>query len=202
MPLPMRRLFPIRAIGDAMCLMDRDRFVAVVEASPVSFALKSERERRQLTGAFTRFLNSVQFPLQILVRTDVLRLDEYLADIKTRESELEPHLRPALADYLRFLQESSHLEHLLRRRFYLVLRWQGTDSRTRPLKRGEVLWDEAAQQLDRWQATVTEGLRPLGVTVRRLSTEELYSFVFQALNAEDPSREVHWSWQEDPMLVL
>jgi hypothetical protein len=182
--------------------MDRDRFVAVVEASPVGFALKSERERRHLTLAFNRFLNAIHFPLQILIRTDVLRLDDYLGDLKAHESELEPHLRPALGDYLRFLDESSHLEHLLRRRFYLVLSWQGTDSRTRPLKRGEVLWEEAAQQLMRWQSALVEGLRPLGVTVRRLSTDELYVFVFQALNATEPGREVRWSWHGDSVSLV
>jgi hypothetical protein len=199
MPLPMRRLFPLRAIGDGMCLLERDRFLAVLEASPVAFALKSERERYRLTDAFARFLNSVTFPLQILVSTEVVRLDEYLGQLKAHEEELEPHLRPAFGDYVRFVQESSHLEHLLRHRFYLVLCWQGTDSRSRPLKRGEVLWDEAARTLDRWQGIIREGLRPLGITVERLGTEALYQFVFRQLNARDPAVGVRWSWDERPV---
>jgi hypothetical protein len=195
----MRRLFPLRAIGDGMCLMDRDRYIAVIEASPMGFALKGARERRQLTLAFNRFLHTIHFPIQILVRTDVLRLDDYLGEMKAREEALEAHLRPALGDYLRFLQESSHMEHLLRRRFYIVLCWQGTDSRSRPLKRGEVLWEEAQQAMDRWQAAVMEGLRPLGVSVRRLTTQELYEFVFQALNSRPVDREVAWSWNPSPL---
>ena len=201
MRYPVRRLFPLRAIGKGMCLMDRDRFVAVVEAAPVGFALKSARERRQLTMGFARFLNSVQFPMQILIRTDVMRLDEYLFTLKAQEEQLEAHLRPALGDYLHFLNQSSHLEHLLWRRFYIVLCWQGTDSRTRPLKRGDVLWDEAEQELARRQAMLVEGLRSLSVAVARLATPDLYRFVFATLNMREASGEVRCSWHRGSYLT-
>lgn len=194
----MRRLYPLRAIGGGMCLLERDRFVAVMEVTPVGFALKSERERYALVLQFTNFLNGLSFPIQILIRTDRLRLDEYLAEVKAQEGQLEPHLRPALADYVRFLTESAATEHLLRRRFFLVLSWQGQDSRSRPLKRGEVLWDEAQMELTRRHAAVAEGLRPAGVRVRQLPTEELYDFVFSALSAADLPKEVTWSWDVAP----
>ncbi|MCL8207724.1 MAG: TraC family protein [Actinomycetia bacterium] len=202
MPMPMKRLFPIRAIGGGLCLMERDRFVIALEATPVGFALKSERERQALMAGFTRFLNSLTFPIQILVHTDVLRLDDYLADMKAREDVLEPHLRPALGDYLRFLESSVHLEHLLRQRFFLVLSWHGTDSRSRPLKRGEILWDEAEQELARRQAAVAEGLRPLGVGLRRLATDDLYRFVFASLAGRELPKGVVWSWDPAPVPAL
>jgi hypothetical protein len=194
----MRRLYPLRAIGAGMCLLERDRFLAVLEVTPVGFALRSERERQALVLQFTNFLNGLAFPIQIMVRTDRLRLDEYLAEVKAQEGQLEPHLRPALADYLRFLQESATGEHLLRRRFFLVLSWQGVDSRSRPLKRGEVLWDEAQMELSRREASIAEGIRPLGVRVRRLPTEDLYDFVFSALATPEHQEEVSWSWDVAP----
>jgi hypothetical protein len=202
MPMPMTRLFPIRAIGGGMCLVDRDRFLAVLEASPIGFALRSERERQALTLAFSRFLNGLLFPLQILVRTDTLRLDEYLADMKAREDQLEPHLRPALGDYLRFVEQSAHLEQLQRRRFFIVLSWSGSDTRSRPVRRGEVLWDEAERELDRRIAVVSEGMRALGVNARRLGTEELYRFVFALLHGREPKQGVMWSWDSEPVTML
>lgn len=200
MPTPMPRLFPIRAIGGDVCLMARDRFLAVLEASPVGFALKGERERRALIIGFARFLNGLTFPVQLLIKTDVVRLDDYLADMKAREADLEPHLRPALGDYIRFLNESQHLEHLLRRRFYIVLSWQGTDTRSRPIRRGESLWEEAERELERRAAVVDEGLRPLGIKVRRHGTEELYRFIFTCLNGRNAEEGVAWSW--DSGLVI
>lgn len=173
-----------------------------MEASPIGFALKSERERQAIILAFTRFLNGVDFPIQMLIRTDVLRIDDYLADMKAHEGQLEPHLRPALGDYVRFLQDSVRLEHLLRQRFFLALSWQGTDSRSRPLKRGELLWGEAQQELDRRQAAVAEGLRPVGVKVRSLNTEELYRFVFASLAGKEWPKGVVWSWDLDPILTF
>jgi len=165
-----------------------------LEASPVGFALKGERERRALILGFARFLNGLTFPVQLLVKTDVVRLDDYLADMKAREPDLEAHLRPALGDYIRFLNESQHLEHLLRRRFYIVLSWQGTDTRSRPIRRGERLWEEAERELARRCLAVDEGLRPLGVKVRRQTTEELYRFIFACLNGRQADGGVTWSW--------
>jgi hypothetical protein len=190
----MQRLFPIRAIGGDVCLMDRDRYLAVLEASPVGFALRGERERQALVLGFARFLNGLTFPVQLLIKTDVVRLDDYLADMKAHEADLEPHLRPALGDYIRFLHESQHLEHLMRRRFYVVLSWQGTDTRSRPIRRGESLWEEAERELGRRAAVVDEGLRPLGIKVRRQGTEELYKFIFTCLNGRDPQEGMSWSW--------
>jgi len=194
----MRRLYPLRAIGQGMCLLERDRFLSVLEVTPVGFALKSDRERQALVLQFTNFLNGLHFPIQMMIRTDRLRLDEYLAEVKSQEDQLEAHLRPALGDYMRFLQDSARTEHLLRRRFFIVLSWQGTDSRSRPLRRGEVLWDEAQMELTRRQAAIAEGLRAVGVRIRTLATEELYDFVFSALSARELPREVNWSWHDGP----
>ncbi len=196
----MQRLFPIRAIGGDLCLMDRDRYLAVLEASPVGFALKDERERRALVLGFARFLNGLTFPVQLLIKTDVVRLDDYLAEMKAREADLEAHLRPALGDYLRFLNESQHLEHLLRRRFYIVLSWLGTDTRSRPIRRGEGLWEEAERELARRIVVVDQGLRPLGVKVRRQGTEELYRFIFACLNGREAEQGVSWSWDSSLLL--
>jgi hypothetical protein len=193
----MSQVFPIRAIGPDMCLVGKDRFSSVLEAIPINFGLRSQKDQQRLVDAYTAFLNGIKFPVEILVRSDVLRLDDYLADLKSHEDDIEPHLRPSLGDYIEFLKETASLQHLVRRRFFIVLSWQGSDSRSRPLKRGEVLWDEAEMELGRRREMVEAGLRPLGIRLRLMNTGDLYRFLYASLGGGRAlPAGAAWAWRE------
>lgn len=195
MAVSMNRLFPIRAIGPGMCLVGRDRFTAVFEAIPINFSLRSLNDQQRLVQAYTVFLNGLNFPIELLIRSDLMRLDDYLGDIKANEEEIEPHLRPVLGDYIEFIKETASVQHLLRRRFFLFLSWQGTDSRTRPLKRGEVLWHEAEIELERRKEILSQGLRPMGVRIRSLNNEELFRFIHAGLGSgQNLPTGITWAW--------
>lgn len=192
----MSQMFPIRAIGPNSCLVGRDRFSAVFEAVPINFGLRSQKDQQRLVNAYTSFLNGLSFPVEILVRSDYVRIDEYLGDLKEHEEDIEPHLRPSLGDYIEFLRETASLQHLVRRRFFLILSWQGADSRTRPLRRGEVLWDEAEMELERRRDIVAAGLKPLGIRVKILGREDLFRFLYASLGGgRSLPRGSSWTWQ-------
>ncbi len=192
----MNRLFPIRAIGQGICLLDRDRFTAIFEAVPITFALKSPKEQDRLVQSYVRFLNGLNFPVEVLVRADSLRMDDYVAQLKAHENEIEAHLRPSLGDYIEFIQQSASVRHLIRRRFYVLLSWRGQDTRTRPLQRGERLWEEAERELIRRQELVEQGLRDLGIRLRALNAEETFCFVYAGLGGGNPlPKGVSWAWE-------
>lgn len=193
----MSHVFPIRAVGPDMCLVGKDRFSSVCEAVPINFGLRSQKDQERLVLAYNTFLNGLNFPVEILVRSDILRLDDYLAELKIHEDDMEPHLRPSLGDYIEFVKETATLQHLVRRRFFIILSWQGADSRSRPLKRGEVLWDEAEMELGRRKEMVEAGLRPLGIRIRTLSTGDLYRFLYASLGGGRAlPAGASWAWRE------
>jgi hypothetical protein len=195
MSASINRLFPIRAIGPGICLVGRDRFTTVLEAIPINFGLRSPREQERLTAGYTQFLNSLSFPLEILVQSDYLRLDEYLGELKSREEQMEAHLRPSFGEYIEFLKETVSVHHLVRRRFFLILSWHGVDSRTRPKRRGEVLWDEAELELSRRREVVAQGLRPLGIRLYPLERDDLFRFLYASLGGGVPLKPgVNWAW--------
>ena len=195
MAVGINRVFPIRAVGPGMCLIGRDRFSAVLEAVPVNFALRSPRDQERLVQGYTTFLNGLSFPVELLVRSEFLRIDDYIGELKSNEETLEPHLRPSLKDYIEFVQETVSVNHLLRRRFYLVLSWHGVDTRTRPRQQGEVLWDEAEMELTRRRELLGQGLRPLGIRIKELTAEEIFRFLYASLGSGDPLPPgVNWAW--------
>lgn len=188
-------LFPIRAIGPTMCLVGKDRFSAVLEAVPINFGLRSIHEQERLVQAYTSFLNGLSFPVEILVRSDYMRIDDYLGDLKSHEDEIEPCLRPSLGDYIEFLHETANLQHLVRRRFFIILSWQGADSRSRPLRRGELLWDEAELELERRHDVVAQGLKPLGIRLKTLERQDLFRFIYASLGGgQELPKGASWVW--------
>ncbi len=195
MAAEIRQVFPNRAIGPSICLVGRDRFSAVMEAFPVNFGLRSYKDQERLVNAYTAFLNGLSFPIEILVRSDYLRIDNYLGELKSHEDEIEPHLRPSLGDYIEFLRETASVQHLVRRRFFIILSWQGVDTRSRPMRRGEVLWDEAEAELERRRDLVAEGLKPLGVRIKTLERDALFRFLYASLGGgQSLPAGVNWAW--------
>jgi hypothetical protein len=195
MAVRMNQLFPIRAVGPGICLVGRDRFSAVLEAMPINFGLRSQKDQERLVMGYTAFLNGLSFPIELLVRSDYLRMDEYLGELKSREEDIEAHLRPSLGDYIEFLQETVNINHLIRRRFFIILTWQGIDTRSRPHRRGELLWDEAENELDRRREIVTQGLRPLSIRIKTLERDDLFRFLYASLGGGQALRPgVNWAW--------
>ncbi|WP_020373898.1 hypothetical protein [Sulfobacillus thermosulfidooxidans] len=177
MDIYLNRLFPIRAIGPGICLVHKDRYVAILEAIPINFALRAPEEQERLIKGYANFLNGLNFPVQLFVRSDFLRVDEYLADLKSHEDAIEAHLRPSLGDYIQFLRETVSVNRLVKRRFYIVMAWQGHESRKIPRTRGEILWDEAEHELIRRREILIQGLRPLGIRLQTLDQVSTLHFL-------------------------
>ncbi|HUY73258.1 MAG TPA: hypothetical protein VMW11_01985, partial [Candidatus Dormibacteraeota bacterium] len=65
---------------DVVCLVGGQER-AVLEVGSVSFGLQGEREQETILASFAAFLNSLTFPVQILVRSVPIDVDGYLADL-------------------------------------------------------------------------------------------------------------------------
>jgi conjugal transfer ATP-binding protein TraC len=52
--------------------------LAVFKITPNNFAIKTEDEQNSMILTFSRFLNSIEFPVQILMKTTPLNIEDYL----------------------------------------------------------------------------------------------------------------------------
>src|SRR5688572_6989084 len=69
---------PIQEVKDGVVVLKDGSLRAVLMTSAVNFALKSAGEQDAIIYAYQRFLNSLNFPIQILVQSRRLDLDFYL----------------------------------------------------------------------------------------------------------------------------
>ena len=106
---------------DVVCLVGGE-YRAVLEIGSVNFGLQGERQQEATVASYAAFLNSLTFPVQILVRVLPIDLERYLSDLERRAGhELPEHLADLARDHGAFLRRLARNRTLLERRFYLVV---------------------------------------------------------------------------------
>jgi len=61
-----------------------ERRVAILQVEPLNFRIKTTDEQQSIIAAFQRFLNALDFPVQLVMYTDDLNLGTYLDDLAAR----------------------------------------------------------------------------------------------------------------------
>lgn len=124
LPLPAPLRLPAKGITpDGLVDLGADGTTALVTASTVAFGLRTPGEQNGLVAGFGRWLNSLDAPVQILVRAE--RVD--LTTIADRIADLAPSLpHPALEaaalSHVAFLDDLAAQRELLHRQVTIAVR--------------------------------------------------------------------------------
>lgn len=112
---------PLEAIEDDVLCLVGERHRAVLEVGAINFALQGETEQEAIIAAFAAVLNSLTFPIQILVRVLPIEVENYLGDLERRSHQLSDDLAELARDHVTFLWRLARNRTLLERRFYLIV---------------------------------------------------------------------------------
>ncbi|MEV4178797.1 PrgI family protein [Nonomuraea sp. NPDC049709] len=167
LPAPLR--LPVRAVRTDGALELADGGVAVlVETSTLSFHLRTTGEQAALVGAFGRWLNSLEAPVQILTRARPADLSDLVETVE-QQAQVLPH--PALAaaarEHARYLAELNSSRELLTRQVLVVLRDHPASNQGRRSVRRDA---SAAVVLQR-AADTERSLAALGIATRVLDAD-------------------------------
>jgi len=117
-----QRYLDIAAIHDDVVTMKDGTLRAVILVSSINFALKSEEEQNALISAYAGFLNTLDFPLQVVIQSRKLNIDGYLERLK--QSELEQTnelLKIQIEDYRQFVSELVVLGQIMSKKFFVIV---------------------------------------------------------------------------------
>lgn len=94
----------------------------IVQVVPINFHILSGRQQEAIISAFKDFLNSLDFPIQIVMRTVNLSIDEYLEQLEvTVKKHKKPLLEKQFTDFKKFVQEYIEENAVKNRLFYVVV---------------------------------------------------------------------------------
>lgn len=172
---------------------------AVLMVSSINFALKNEDEQTAIISSYVAFLNSLEYPLQIVVQSRKLQIKPYIDRLIEQErNQTNELLKIQTADYRSFVTELVKLGEIMNKQFYVVVPYDPLSnkskgfwsrvsevlnpSRTINLKGAKFL--SRKEELDSRVRLVESGLSSIGLTVIRLNTQSLIELYYSTYNTD------------------
>jgi hypothetical protein len=103
----------------------RAEYCAVMEiaGSQQSLAKVDDAKQEEALAAYAQFLNSLTFPIQLVVQVHPVDLAWYVVRVEERARSLAPVLVAVARDHAAFVQSLTRQRTLLERRTYVVVLW-------------------------------------------------------------------------------
>ena len=197
---------PIEDIRDDLVILKDGSCVMILETSSVNFDLLSEKEQEAMIYAYAALLNSLTFPIQILIRSALKDVSNYLRRLKTQEAKIQdPLLRKQIVSYRKFVEEVVKKNNVLAKSFYVVVPFfavelgvQAAAKSTLPLPfslfaKGnspglpmakEKIIEKAKAALEPKKEHLIRLFGRLGLSIKQLTTKELIKLFYQIYNQE------------------
>lgn len=202
---------PIAEVKDNVVVLKNGGLRAVLQTSSVNFNLKSEDEQNAIIYGYQSFLNSLDFPIQIVIRSRKLDIDQYLDQVKTTgEKQANPLLKQQTQQYCEYIQKLIEYADIMEKSFYVVVpydpyrsqnlnlfskflqRISASDSVDSIRQRHQEFEELNKRLLERVNA-VKVGLEGCNLRVAPLTTPQLIELFYQIYN---PLTAAHEKWED------
>jgi type IV secretory pathway VirB4 component len=119
---PTQRYLDIAEIREDVVVMKDGTLRSVIMVSSINFALKSRDEQQGMIQSYMQFLNSIDYPLQIVVQSRKMDIDSYMNSLAEQEKEMKNELlKNQIQDYAGFVQQLVDLGEIMQKRFYVIV---------------------------------------------------------------------------------
>ncbi|MDF1682532.1 MAG: hypothetical protein P1U46_01975 [Patescibacteria group bacterium] len=94
----------------------------VLKCSTINFLLKNTDEQDSIIISFQRFLNSIDFPIQILVRSKKLDIESYISNLNDKAIKQENSLlQNQTYEYIEYLKKLIEVAQIMKKEFYIII---------------------------------------------------------------------------------
>jgi hypothetical protein len=112
----------IAEIRDSVLVLRESQMRCILAVSSTNFALKSQQEQEMIIGTFQGILNSIDFPIQILVQNRRVNLDSYIEKLKhLQDTQTNDLLRVKMQEYIEYIQSIIKEANIMEKNFYIVV---------------------------------------------------------------------------------
>ncbi|HAH04683.1 MAG: hypothetical protein UV78_C0021G0015 [Parcubacteria group bacterium GW2011_GWA2_43_17] len=189
----------IAQIRDDIVILRDGTVRAVLLVSSINFALKGEDEQNALIQAYISFLNTLDFPLQIVIQSRRLNIDKYLEKLLVLERQQTNELmRQQIVDYRAYLKELLDLGQIMTKKFYVSVPFMGIQkAKKKFLERlsetfrpavsvtmSKKNYERYREELDKRVGYIMNGLGSIGLNAAQLDTQSLIELFYNAYNPE------------------
>ncbi len=115
----LEKFIGVKEVKENLIITSKNKKISVLKVRPINFSIKQTGEKEAIIKAFQKFLNSLDFPTQIIMNTENLKLESYLSSLESRlKGETFLNL---FEDYKQHLQNTIKNGKIMNRVFYLII---------------------------------------------------------------------------------
>lgn len=200
---PTQKYLEIAEIKDGVIILNDGRMRMILLAASVNFALKSEQEQNALVGQYQNFINSLNFPIQIVMQSRKLDLTNYLKKLGDK-SEVEKNelIRIQTVDYIEFIKRLISIANIMDKKFYIIVPFDPPNLQKRGLfdkmfhpgsnmsvKISQEEFHSYREELIERVNVVMNGVASMEVRSALLNTQQIIELYYSVYNPEEASKE-------------
>jgi hypothetical protein len=184
----------IKEIKDDAIILKNGGLRAILMTTSLNFALKSTEEQDAIVYRYQEFLNSLDFPVQIMIASRKFDIDPYIQTLQQKQIRQENELlRIQTAEYIDFVKGLTEMTNIMTESFYLVIPYSppivkkiGFLNRLLGKEKPVEIQKREFQELktNLWQRVefVITGLRGMGIKAVPLTSEEIIELFYKLYN--------------------
>ena len=196
-------------IRDNLVIMADGTFRAVVACKSINFDLMSSREREGVEYSYQNFLNSLTYPIQILIRSQRVDIGPYIDRLSAiRRAQDNMLLNVLMDDYINFIDALSQEANIMDKSFYIAIPYYPLGDASKLIDQGKgffgkllakpsngttkidkTTYEKAKDEIKNRVDGVTSGLFQLGVQSVQLDTKSLGELYYNFYNPDTAVRE-------------
>ncbi len=184
----------IEQIRDGIIILKNKGLRMILMVSSLNFALKSEEEQNAIIYQFQEFLNSLDFPCQIVVQSRKINITGYLEKLKKFEiKENNELIKIQIKEYSEFINKLVETGSIMQKSFYVVIPFSLNEMIFNKNKKGVVIslteevFQRAKIQIVQRAEFVALGLKRCGlqaIPLNNLEITELFWSLYHQVEAE------------------
>jgi len=189
---------PIEDIQDDLVILKDGSCAMVLSVSSLNFDLLSEREQEAIIYAYGALLNSLTFPIQIVLRSERKDISSYLSLLEKQEAKKSgsPLLVGLINSYRKFVAEMVKKNNVLDKKFYVVIPFSSLELGIAPTLTSlfkkttslpyakEYIIPKAKTALIPKKDHLTKLFARLALVAKQLTTQELIKLFYGIYNSE------------------
>lgn len=190
----------IAEIRDNTVVLKNGGLRGILKVSSMNFNLKSEAEQNAIIYSYQAFLNTLEFPVQIVIRSRKLDLDNYIERLRgLGEKQKNTLLQRQTFEYIDYIQRLIEYADIMEKEFYVVVpvdparataqnfiekfwgRMHPADTIASIIRRHQE-FDQLKKNLQQRLLTISAGLENCGLKVEQMATSDLIALFYQIYN--------------------
>jgi type IV secretory pathway VirB4 component len=195
---PAQDFIPVKETRDGIVILKDGSLCSIIDVTSINLSLRSAEEQQAIIGEFQSFLNTIDFPIQIVIQSRRYDVRPYIISLENRMREqTEPLLQIQTREYIEFIKSFAESRNIMKKSFFVIVPYvppiisqsKGIqkifaflDKKSTAASQSIIDFEEQRIQLQQRVSVVEQGLSRLGVRTAELQTDEVIELLYKTFN--------------------